>query len=219
MKFSLDVESEPGIIINTIERFQVVIMHSDERSKQIEQLVRMGMMPVQYLPWLNMALQGVDTDAFLPLNQRRVFYDFTQKIMNLVFDDPQMYRLLRQRVAMKKFEEFNPIAEEEMDLKRTPEGMLDTLARSAERKKKAGGKISPAEKRLASRAKTELRRRRDNLKGRMEEQVQPVVTSESYEKAFLETLKTFNVSSVADLPKENVKEFFNTVEQLYNSGE
>jgi hypothetical protein len=32
-------------------------------------------------------------------------------------------------------------------------------------------------------------------------------------------LKTFNVSSVADLPKENVKEFFNKVEQLYNSGE
>lgn len=194
-------------------------MHSDGRYKQIEQLVRMGMMPVEFLPWLSMSLRGIETDAYLPLNQRRIFYDFVQKMMSLVFDDPQMYRLLRQRVAMHKFEEFNPITEEDIDLKRTPEGMLDTLARSAERKKKAGGKISPAEKRLASRAKTELRRRRDNLKGRMEEQVQPVVTSETYEKAFLETLKTYNVSSVADLPKENVKEFFNTVEQLYNSGE
>jgi len=194
-------------------------VHSDERKKKLEQLVRMGMMPVQYLPWLDMALHGVDTDSFLPLNQRRIFYDFIQKLMNLVFNDPQMYRLLRQRVAMTKFEEFNPIAEEEMDMKRTPEGMLDTIARSAARKTKAGGKVSPAEKRLASRAKAELRRRRDNLKGRMAESKTTVVVSESYEKAFLETLKSFNVSSVADLPKENIKEFFNTVEQLYNSGE
>ena len=70
---------------------------------------------------------------------------------------------------------------------------------------------------MASRAKTELRRRRDNKKGRMTESV--VLNNESYEKAFLEALKSYEVSSIAELPKENVKEFFNKVEQLYNSGE
>ena len=189
----------------------------DIREKQIETLVRLGLMPVQYLPFLQMALNGIGSDAFLPLNQRRVFYDFVKKLMNLTLNDEMMYRLLRQRTAMKKFDDFNPISEEEIDLKRTPEGMLDTMARAAKNKERAGGKTSPAEKRLASRAKAELRRRRDNLKGRMEEST--IMTNESYEKAFLEALKSYEVSSITELPKENVKEFFNKVEQLYKSGE
>jgi hypothetical protein len=187
------------------------------RDKQIETLVRLGLMPVQLLPFLQKAMAGTQGDAFLPLNQRKVYYLFMNRLLDLVFNDELMYRLLRQRTAMKKFDDFNPISEEEMDLKRTPEGMLDTMARAAKNKERAGGKSSPAEKRLASRAKAELRRRRDNLKGRMEESV--VMTNESYEKAFLEALKSYEVSSVAELPKESVKEFFNKVEQLYNSGE
>lgn len=193
----------------------------DIREKQIETLVRLGLMPVQYLPFLQMALNGIGSDAFLPLNQRRVFYDFVKKLMNLTLNDEMMYRLLRQRVAMTKFEEFNPISEEDIDLKRTPEGMLDSMASSLKGKKRAGGHVSAAEKRLASRAKTELRRRRDNKKGREEykSMKESVNMNESYEKAFIEVLATYNVTSVADLPKENVKEFFNKVEQLYNSGE
>ena len=193
----------------------------DTREKQIETLVRLGLMPVQYLPFLQMALNGIGSDAFLPLNQRRVFYDFVKKLMNLTLNDEMMYRLLRQRVAMTKFEEFNPISEEDIDLKRTPEGMLDSMASSLKSKKRAGGHVSKAEKRLASRAKTELRRRRDNKKGREDykSMKESVIMSESYEKAFVEVLATYNVSSVADLPKENVKEFFNKVEQLYKSGE
>lgn len=193
----------------------------DTREKQIETLVRLGLMPVQYLPFLQMALNGIGSDAFLPLNQRRVFYDFVQKLMNLTLNDEMMYRLLRQRVAMTKFEEFNPISEEDIDLKRTPEGMLDSMASSLKSKKRAGGRVSKAEQRLASRAKTELRRRRDNKKGREDykSMKESVIMTESYEKAFVEVLATYNVTSVADLPKENVKEFFNKVEQLYNSGE
>ncbi len=193
----------------------------DIREKQIETLVRLGLMPVQYLPFLQMALNGIGSDAFLPLNQRRVFYDFVKKLMNLTLNDEMMYRLLRQRVAMTKFEEFNPISEEDIDLKRTPEGMLDSMSSSLKSKKRAGGRVSKAEKRLASRAKTELRRRRDNKKGREDykSMKESVIMTESYEKAFVEVLATYNVSSVADLPKENVKEFFNKVEQLYKSGE
>lgn len=194
-------------------------MASEFRLKQVEQLVRLGLMPVQYLPLLNRALNHIESDAFLPANERKIFYNFIQKIMDHVFNDALMYRLIRQRTAMNKFENFNPISEEEIDLKRTPEGMLDSLANAAKSKKRAGGHVSDAEKRLASRAKAELRRRRDNLKGRMTESVDTKNVTESYEKAFLETLKTYNVSSVAELPKDNVKEFFNKVEQLYNSGE
>jgi hypothetical protein len=193
----------------------------DIREKQIETLVRLGLMPVQYLPFLQMALNGIGSDAFLPLNQRRVFYDFVKKLMNLTLNDEMMYRLLRQRVAMTKFEEFNPISEEDIDLKRTPEGMLDSMSSSLKSKKRAGGRVSKAEKRLASRAKTELRRRRDNKKGREDykSMKESVIMTESYEKAFVEVLATYNVSSVAELPKESVKEFFNKVEQLYKSGE
>lgn len=188
------------------------------REKQIETLVRLGLMPVQYLPFLQMALNGVGSDAFLPLNQRRVFYDFVQKLMNLTLNDEMMYRLLRQRVAMTKFEEFNPISEEDIDLKRTPEGMLDQLASSTKSKKKAGGHSSAAEKRLASRAKAELRRRRDNKKGR-DEYKSMKESNAAYEKAFVDALTSYNVSSLSELPNDNVKEFFNKVEQLYKSGE
>ena len=188
------------------------------REKQIETLVRLGLMPVQYLPFLQMALNGIGADAFLPLNQRRVFYDFVQKLMNLTLNDEIMYRLLRQRVAMTKFEEFNPISEEDIDLKRTPEGMLDQLASSTKSKKKAGGHTSAAEKRLSSRAKAELRRRRDNKKGR-DEYKSMKESNDSYEKALMTVLTSYNVSSLSELPNDNVKEFFNKVEQLYKSGE
>ena len=188
------------------------------REKQIETLVRLGLMPVQYLPFLQMALNGIGADAFLPLNQRRVFYDFVQKLMNLTLNDEMMYRLLRQRVAMTKFEEFNPISEEDIDLKRTPEGMLDQLASSTKSKKKAGGHTSAAEKRLSSRAKAELRRRRDNKKGR-DEYKSMKESNDSYEKALMTVLTSYNVSSLSELPNDNVKEFFNKVEQLYKSGE
>jgi hypothetical protein len=184
------------------------------RKSQIETLVRTGLMPVQYLPWLERALEQIKQDAFLPLNHRKIFYDFVEKLMDLAFNDPMIYRLLRQRVGMGKYEQ---VSEEEIDLKRTPEGMLDQLASSSKGKKKAGGHVSTSEKRLASKAKAELRRRRDNKKGREETKKQSM--HESYEKAFLDTLKSYNVNSISDLPTENVKEFFNKVEQLYKSGE
>jgi hypothetical protein len=191
----------------------------DSRDKQIETLVRLGMMPVQYLPFVRMGLRGIETDSFLPVNQRHHLYNFIQKFMDIVLNDEMMYRLLRQRVAMTKFEEFNPISEEDMDLKRTPEGMLDQLASSSKSKKKAGGRVAKGENRLASRAKAELRRRRDNKKGREEYKQAQESTNGAYEHAFLTVLASYNVSNITELPQENVKEFFNKVEHLYKSGE
>jgi len=205
--------------------------------KQVEELLRMGLMPVENIPWIAKGLAHMERDAFLPLVERRITYDFLRRILALVFEDQLMYRLVRQKIAMQKYryEEKNPCwkgyrqlgtkmkngkevpncvpiseamkakSKPGVDLKKTPEGMLSTLAGAAERKAKAGGKVSPDEKKLASRAKTELRRRRDNL------------NKEDYEKAFAIALQEYNIDNVSELSKEDAKEFLNKVEEIFNS--
>lgn len=188
-------------------------MTDSYRFKQIEELVRLGLMPLNTLPLLKQALSHYEHDAFLPLTERRVFYHFLQQLMNQVFNDTVIYRLVRQRTAMSKNENFTPISEEEIDFKRTPEGMLDTMATNVKSKVRAGGKVSPAEKRLASRAKSELRRRRDNLKHKRKN------VRESYQEAMEKTLGDYGVATIAQIPIEKVSEFLQKVETLYKSGE
>lgn len=184
-------------------------MTDPKRLKQIEELVRMGLMPLNTIPLLKQALTHYEQDVFLPLTERRIFYLFIKQIMNHVFNDAVIYRLVRQRTTMNKYEEFTPITEEDIDLKKTPEGMLDTMATNVKSKVRAGGKVSPTEKRLASRAKTELRRRRDNAKD----------VKETYQVAIEKTLQDYGVMTIAQIPIEKVSEFFQKVEDLYNSGE
>lgn len=64
----------------------------------------------------------------------------------------------------KKVNEGAILAEDKRreEFKRMPEGMLNNIASNVYSKLRAGGKISPEEKKLASKAKAELRRRRDN---------------------------------------------------------
>jgi hypothetical protein len=69
--------------------------------------------------------------------------------------------------AKESYEIFEDRRREEF--KRMPEGMLNNIANNVYSKVRAGGKISPEEKKLASRAKAELRRRRDNLGVRLGE--------------------------------------------------
>ena len=45
------------------------------------------------------------------------------------------------------------------------------------------------------------------------------VVRENYETVLLQVMNDFGVQNIADLPQESVKEFFNKVEHLYNSGE
>jgi hypothetical protein len=182
------------------------------RLKQIEELVRMGLMPLNTLPLLKQALSHYEHDAFLPLTERRVFYMFLKQLMNQVFNDTVIYRLVRQRTAMNKHEEYVPVNEEDIDLKKTPEGMLDTMATNVKSKVRAGGKTTPSEKRLASRAKAELRRRRDNAKDKKS-------VRESYQVAMEKTLQDYGVMTIAQIPIDKVSEFFQKVEELYNSGE
>lgn len=188
-------------------------------AKQAELLIRLGLVPIKDLSFVHRALTHIRDDVFLPSNERHAFYTFIEKLMDLVFNDPTIFRLLRQKVTMHRYEEIDPINEVQLDLKRTPEGMLDTLSGNVRAKARAGGKVSPAEKKLASRAKAELRRRRDNTLHKMKYRAKKKVVKENYETVFLQVMNDFGVQNIADLPKESVKEFFNKVEHLYNSGE
>jgi len=174
---------------------------------KVEELVRMGLMPVQNIPWLAQALRHMQGDAYLPLVERRVLYEFVRRIFGHVFNDPLIYRLIRQRTAMNKYEEFQPMDEATgPDFKKTPEGMLVSLATQAERKKRAGGKVSDADKQMASKAKTELRRRRD-----------VATKKESYQAAFNQALSDYNISSIGELAETDIKDFLNKVDEIFNS--
>lgn len=112
---------------------------------------------------------------------------------------------LKKSYRKSAFKEEN-IQEAELDLKRTPEGMLDSIANLLKTKLRAGGKVSSAEKRLASRAKTELRRRRDVMHKRaMREDV-------DYATRLQLGFEKFGIESVNDLTAENKAEFFNFVD-------
>ena len=93
--------------------------------------------------------------------------------------------------------------------------MLTTLANSIRTKMRAGGTISITDKRIASRAKAELRRRRDNIFHKMREETE-FVPAVSYEDVFkhlcIESGITFNA-----LSEEEKKEFLLRVDEVYKS--
>lgn len=64
-----------------------------------EQLVRLGMLPVNQLPYIKRALVGIESDAYLPLIIRRPFYRFIDQVMELALGEPGIYRLIRNKVA------------------------------------------------------------------------------------------------------------------------
>jgi hypothetical protein len=176
---------------------------------KLELLVRLGLMPLQSLPILRRALYRIQSGTMLTPDDRQVISILLNKLMNMSFDDSAIFQRMRTIVTQTRNTAMESNVSEKADvtLKRMPEGMLDTLATNVKSKERAGGKLSPEDKRVASRAKAELRRRRDNA------------MKESYENAFLSTMKDYGITNIADLPKENVKEFFTKVEHLYNSGE
>jgi len=178
---------------------------------KLELLVRLGLMPLQTLPILRRALDRVQGGVMLTPDDRQVLSMLLNKLMGITFDDSAIFQRMRTIVTQTRNPAMESNVNEKTDetLKKMPQGMLDTLATNAKSKERAGGKLSPEDKRMATRAKAELRRRRDNAKG----------MKESYENAFLSTMKEYGITNIADLPTENVKEFFNKVEQLYKSGE
>ena len=200
-----------GVIMETLEQSIRKQMNEGLNIPKLELLVRLGLMPLQTLPILRRALDRVQGGVMLTPDDRQVLSMLLNKLMGITFDDSAIFQRMRTIVTQTRNPAMESNVNEKTDetLKKMPQGMLDTLATNAKSKERAGGKLSPEDKRMASRAKAELRRRRDNAKG----------MKESYENAFLSTMKEYGITNIADLPTENVKEFFNKVEQLYKSGE
>ena len=176
---------------------------------KLELLVRLGLMPLQTLPYIRRALDRLHSGIMLSPDDRKTVLSLMDKLMSLSLDDPATFQRIRTNVIQHKVHTMeSTVNEAELDLKRTPDGMLDTLANNIKTKLRAGGRISVTDKRIASRAKSELRRRRDNRFHKMKE---------GYEEAFNTVLNSYAVKSVSELPQEQLKEFFTKVEILYTS--
>jgi len=208
-----------------------------ELESKLEDLVRVGLIPVQELPVLRRALRYVEQGTFLPANERKVFYKLVRKYMSTTLLDPTINRLIRQRImtnpmrediqaaiaeaksALKKTKKKVSATDmleslyqtEDVDLKKAPEGMLMSYANSVKTKLRAGGKPSVTDKQLASKAKSELRRRRNVQAKRM------MGESVSYAEKMQLAMEKFGISQLSDLSQENTKEFFNFIDNIQNS--
>ena len=209
----------------------------NELESKLEDLVRVGLIPVPELPILRRALRYVEQGTFLPANERKVFYKLVRKYMSTSLLDPTINRLIRQRIMANPMREDiqTAIAEakaelkkakkkvsakdmleslyqtEDVDLKKAPEGMLMSYANSIKTKLRAGGKPSVTDKQLASKAKNELRRRRNVQSKRM------MGESMTYASKMQVALEKFGIAQLSELPQEHTKDFFNFIDNIQNS--
>jgi flagellar hook-basal body complex protein FliE len=68
---------------------------------RIEQLIRMGMMPINQLPHLKRAMIQMESGNFMPTHERNAFYTFVNSLMELTMTDPAILRQMKNRVANK----------------------------------------------------------------------------------------------------------------------
>lgn len=176
---------------------------------RLEQLVRLGLLPLQTLPALRRALDRVQGGVMLTPEDRKVISILLDRLMGLSLNDTTTFQRLRVLSTQNRNTDMtNNLVHEDRrreELKRMPQGMLDTLANNITIKLRSGGKATRAEKTMASRAKSELRRRRENK------------MSETYEAIFNTILETYGVSSIANLSNDELQEFFIKVEHTYKS--
>jgi hypothetical protein len=92
---------------------------------------------------------------------------------------------------------------EDINFRETPDGMLSQLANIIHKKRRAGGRPTDNDKKLATRAKNELRRRRNAKK---------VPEAVSYEDRLNASMQFFGLISLADLDPAKSKAFFTHVE-------
>jgi len=176
---------------------------------RLELLVRLGLHPIQSLPILKRAIDRLSMGALLTPEDRFHLDAIVKKMLRLLLDDDVNFQRTRNIVTLKRAtmrEENTDLSEvtTSADLKAMPEGMLDSLANSVKSKEAAGGRISDEDKKMASRARAELRRRRDAISIR-----------EKYDLCLNQVLEEYEISALSDLPLEKGKEFFNRVEELY----
>ena len=182
---------------------------------KLEQLVRLGLLPLKILPILKRALKRLQSGTMLNPEDRQALKMFVDKLIPMTLDDTATFTRLRTAVTQHRTTKMESHIHEDDRLKQTPEGMLDTITRNVKAKVASGGKISIVDKRMASAAKSELRRRRD-VRKKAERRKH---MKEGYEEIFNNVLKTYNVTSIASLSQQEAAEFFKKVEQLFYSGE
>lgn len=114
---------------------------------------------------------------------------------------------LEKLKAQKKPNLPESVMQEEIELQKAPEGMLMSFAKIVKSKIRAGGKPTDGDKKLASRAKAELRRRRNVASKRMVESADPA----EYSERIKALMQEFNVSSVDEMTEEQKAEFFSAI--------
>jgi hypothetical protein len=203
-------------------------MQNNIRIKKIEELVRLGLLPIERLALLKRAVVNMEKDIYLPVEQRKIFYDFIERLLDLSLSDQTINRLIRMKVQRMKYEQLetpHQIIEEptmpaknvlkafyaeDIEMKKSPEGMLMTYANLVKQKIRAGGKPSDADKRLATMAKNELRRRRNVMSKRMSEETE-------YETKVRGAMKKFGINNLKELPQDKKKEFFTYLDSIHTA--
>lgn len=203
-------------------------MQNHIRIKKIEELVRLGLLPIERLALLKRAIINMEKDMFLPVAQRKIFYDFIERLLDLSLSDQTINRLIRMKVQRLKYEQLEQNSQlieettmpaknvlrafyaEDIELKKAPEGMLMTYANLVKQKIRAGGKPSEGDKRLATMAKNELRRRRNVMSKRMSEETE-------YEVKVRGAMKKFGINSLKELPDDKKKEFFTYLDSIHKA--
>ena len=74
----------------------------EDFTSKIEVLVRLGLLPIEDLPYLKKALGHVKSNMFLPVQERRVFYKFVNDILKITLDSPALLRLIMNKTGALK---------------------------------------------------------------------------------------------------------------------
>ena len=74
----------------------------EDFTSKIETLIRLGLIPIEDLPYLKKALGHVKSNMFLPVQERRVFYKFVNDILKITLDSPALLRLIMNKTGALK---------------------------------------------------------------------------------------------------------------------
>jgi len=90
------------------------ITETQELSTKVDQLVRLGLMPVPELPFLKRAFMHMGKDMFLPIRERQIFYRFVAQLMRITLENPALWRLIKNKTGALRREELS-MAKETID--------------------------------------------------------------------------------------------------------
>ena len=84
------------------ESSQEQLNEMEDFSTKIGVLVRLGLMPINDLPFLKRALTHMSSNMYLPLLERKVFYKFVNDLLKITLDNPGILRLIMNKTGSLK---------------------------------------------------------------------------------------------------------------------